>query len=79
MKLSLFLERITPRRIFKLFTNKPWLSHSYGMVGFIKQLVDEQAASDVTRKNMSGIAKRKSKFKQIIITSSIVFVEVVKK
>ncbi|TDE44942.1 hypothetical protein E0I26_07330 [Flavobacterium rhamnosiphilum] len=48
--------------------------HSYGMVGFIKQLVDEQAASDVTRKNLSGKAERDSKFKKIIITPSIVFI-----
>ncbi len=48
--------------------------HSYGMVGFIKQLIDEQAASDVTRKIIAGKSERESKFKQIIITSSIVFI-----
>jgi hypothetical protein len=52
----------------------PMPCHSYGMVGFIKQLVDEQAASDVTRKNWSGRAERSSKFKNIIITPSIVFI-----
>jgi len=48
--------------------------HSYGMVGFIKQLLDEQAANDVTRKNASGKSSRESKFKKMIITSSIVFI-----
>ena len=49
--------------------------HSYGMVGFIKQLVDEQAASDVTRQMKNGTAKRQSKFKSLLITPSIVFVK----
>jgi len=48
--------------------------HSYGMVGFIKQLIDEQAASDVTQKIISGKAERESKFKEIVITPSVVFI-----
>jgi hypothetical protein len=48
--------------------------HSYGMVGFIKQLVDEQGAHDVTRKQLKGKSKRGSKFESIVITPSIVFV-----
>jgi hypothetical protein len=48
--------------------------HSYGMVGFIKQLVDEQGANDVTRKQLKGKSTRGSKFESIIITPSIVFV-----
>jgi hypothetical protein len=52
-----------------------WPCHSYGMVGFVKQLVDEQGAADVTRKNLSGKAKRESKFERLIISPSIVFVK----
>jgi hypothetical protein len=52
----------------------PLASHSYGMVGFIKQLIDEQAASDVTRLKNSGSPKRMSKFKQMIIQPSVVFI-----
>jgi len=48
--------------------------HSYGMVGFIKQLIDEQGAADVTRLNWKGKPKRRSKFEKMIITPSIVFI-----
>jgi SAM-dependent methyltransferase len=49
--------------------------HRYGMVGFIKQLVDEQGASDVTRQQWKGTPKRRSKFESLLITPSIVFVK----
>ena len=44
------------------------------MVGFVKQLVDEQGAQDVTRQQWKGKSKRGSKFENMIITPSIVFV-----
>jgi hypothetical protein len=50
----------------------PFPCHSYGMVGFIKELVDEQGAGSVT---MGRAAEnRASRFKQMIITPCIVFV-----
>lgn len=49
-------------------------SHDYGMVGFVKQLVDEQAAFDVTKKKSTGKFERKSKFTSVTITPSIVFI-----
>lgn len=49
--------------------------HSHGMVGFIKQLVDEQGAHDVTRQQLKGTSKRRSKFESLLITPSIVFVK----
>lgn len=52
----------------------PMQCHSYGMVGFIKQLVDEQGASNVTRKRLKGKPERGSKFHNIMITPSIVFI-----
>ncbi len=48
--------------------------HSYGMVGFIKELVDEQCASDVTRRTLEGKPSRASNFENLLITPSIVFV-----
>jgi SAM-dependent methyltransferase len=52
----------------------PLPCHSYGMVGFIKQLVDEQGASDIT-KFQSNKVKRSSKFENMIITPFLVFVK----
>ncbi len=52
----------------------PMPSHNYGMVGFIKQLIDEQGAHDVTRATLKGQSKRRSKFANMIITPSIVFI-----
>jgi hypothetical protein len=44
------------------------------MVGFIKQLVDEQGANDYTRKSKTETSARGSKFERIIITPGIVMV-----
>jgi cephalosporin hydroxylase len=53
-------------------TKIPFPNHSYGMVGFVKQLVDEQAAGDVTKFSKP---RRYSKFDNIIFTPAIVFVK----
>ena len=52
----------------------PMPCHSYGMVGLVKQLVDEQGAHDVTRRLQSGKSTRVSRFSSITVTPSIVFV-----
>jgi hypothetical protein len=49
-------------------------SHDFGMVGLVKQLVDEQGAADVTRGNYAGEPKRESKFHSMTIVPSIVFI-----
>jgi hypothetical protein len=49
-------------------------SHDYGMVGFIKQLVDEQGAADMTRRQLVGTSTRISRFKTLTVAPSIVFV-----
>lgn len=67
---SLFLLRIAGRLRFK----KPFRSHSYGMVGFIKQLVDELGAGTVPRGQHTGMARRRSRFESITIKPGIVFV-----
>lgn len=52
----------------------PSISHSYGMVGFVKQLVDEQGAADLTRGARAGRPSRASRFESLLITAPIVFV-----
>jgi hypothetical protein len=59
----------------KLRLKTPMRCHSYGMVGFVKQLVDEQGAHDVTRANWKGKSKRASKFENMLITPSIIFIK----
>jgi SAM-dependent methyltransferase len=58
----------------KLRPKAPLRCHSYGMVGFIKQLVDEQGAHAVTRRQLKGKSTRGSKFENMLITPSIVFI-----
>jgi len=51
----------------------PFPCHSYGMVGFIKELVDEQGAATVSMGR--GVTEDPtSRFKQMIITPCIVFI-----
>src|SRR5262249_41569649 len=52
----------------------PFPCHSYGMVGFIKELVDEQGAASVNMGRAVTDESRVSRFKQMIITPCIVFV-----
>lgn len=54
---------------------KPFSSHNFGMVGFIKELVDEQGVADLTKSNWNVPTSTKSKFESILITPYIVFVK----
>lgn len=45
----------------------PLAGHTYGMVGFVKQLIDEMAAGDVTKKLLSNPSVRLSKFESISV------------
>lgn len=58
----------------KLAAKTSWPNHSYGMVGFVKELVDEQGAADLTRARLTGTPVRVSKFEKLVITPSIVFI-----
>ena len=69
--LWLFLFKATGRLGLRL----PMRSHRYGMVGFIKQLVDEQAAQAVTSGMLKGRPTRRSKFERMIIVPGIVFIK----
>lgn len=60
---------------FYHFSKNPSYCHSYGMVGFIKELVDEQGAANLTRRRQSNRPRRKSKFENILITPYMVFVK----
>ncbi len=70
-RLWLYWKKITGKLRLKLSLR----GHNHGMVGFIKQLVDEQGANDVTRKKIKGDSGRASKFEQMIIAPSIVFIK----
>lgn len=63
----------SPKLTGKLRPKIPMRCHSHGMVGFVKQLVDEQGAYDVTRRYSKGKPKRRSKFESMIIAPSLVF------
>jgi 23S rRNA U2552 (ribose-2'-O)-methylase RlmE/FtsJ len=56
------------------FAKIPFKNHGYGMVGFIKQLIDEQGAADNTKKTAEATSLRDSKFKEIFITTGIVLI-----
>ena len=53
----------------------PSHSHHYGMVGFIKELVDEQGAVELARARLTGTVTRGSKFENMTITPAIVFIK----
>ncbi|GIS70570.1 MAG: hypothetical protein CM1200mP10_01470 [Candidatus Neomarinimicrobiota bacterium] len=59
----------------KLRLKIPMQCHSYGMVGFVKQLIDEQGAPDSTRKRLGDEPKRGSKFENMIIFPGLVFIK----
>ena len=74
----LFRLRIVSRFWFEIARvvrwRRPLKNHSHGMVGFIKQLIDEQGAEDATRGSQFGEPGRGSRFESITIIPSIVFV-----
>lgn len=59
----------------RLQMRSPMRNHSYGMVGFVKQLVDEQGAQSATRKLFRSKPKRSSKFDSVLITPPMVFIQ----
>ena len=65
------LRSFLPRR-FRRKIKIPSPCHSYGMVGFVKELVDEQGAGNIALGRKAGF--RFSKFKNLLITQGIVFV-----
>lgn len=46
-----------------------WPTHSYGMVGFVKELVDEMGARELTRRQSKMPSMRESYFEKMLLTS----------
>src|SRR4030095_16368023 len=67
--------RLILNRLLGKTAKTPLPCHSYGMVGFIKELVDEQCAADVSRRLLTNTPTRASKFEHLLSTPSIVFVK----
>jgi hypothetical protein len=44
------------------------------MVGFLKELIDEQGAADVLRRGKKGVASGRSKFESMLIAPGIAFI-----
>jgi hypothetical protein len=65
------LQSVLSRRLCRRMKT-PVPCHSYGMVGFIKELVDEQGAASIAMGHKAG--SRRSKFKNVLITPGVVFV-----
>lgn len=64
------------RRLLRRWRPKTALAcHGHGMVGFVKELIDEQAAHDVTRRRWSGTPGRSPRFDYTLVMPSIVFVK----
>lgn len=63
------------QRIEKLFVQRRFRSHNYGMVGFVKELIDECGISDITDEREGNGPKRNSKFEKIQIAPGQVIVK----
>lgn len=59
---------------FRLGKQIPSDTHRYGMVGFIKELIDEQGASDLLRRLHARPHGRQSRFARVVVYPSVVFV-----
>ncbi len=57
------------------YSKIPLPSHNYGMVGFVKELIDEQGAAALTMGCSTNASTRQSRFENILITPGIVFVK----
>jgi SAM-dependent methyltransferase len=62
------------RPLKRLFNRKQFRSHDYGLVGFIKELVDECGRADITREDKGTPPYRASKFKEVRIFPGQVFI-----
>jgi SAM-dependent methyltransferase len=49
-------------------------THAHGMVGLVKELIDEQGREELTRRRLGGVPERPSKFAQVLVTGKLVAV-----
>ncbi len=71
-RLRSFWHRVSSRHF--LGAKARWPSHAYGMVGFLKELVDEQGVADALRRGKKGVASGRSKFESMLIAPGIAFI-----
>jgi hypothetical protein len=62
------------RQVKRIFNRRQFHSHDYGLVGFIKELVDECGMADITREDRGTPPYRPSKFKEVRIFPGQVFI-----
>lgn len=62
------------RVVKRLFNRKQFHSHDYGLVGFIKELVDECGMADISRADKGTPPFRVSKFREMRIAPGQVFI-----
>ncbi len=62
------------RQVKRLFNGSQFRSHDYGLVGFIKELVDECGMADITREDLGTPPYRPSKFKKMEISPGQVLI-----
>jgi hypothetical protein len=58
----------------RLLNRRQFRSHDYGLVGFVKELVDECGMADITREDLGTPPYRASKFKEIRVSPGQVFI-----
>jgi hypothetical protein len=58
----------------KLLNRRQFRTHTYGLVGFVKELVDECGMADITREGMGRPPSRPSKFREMRISPGHVFI-----
>jgi hypothetical protein len=58
----------------RIVNRKQFRSHDYGLVGFVKELVDECGMADITRTDRGTPPYRPSKFKEMRISPGQVFI-----
>jgi len=63
------------QRIEKLYVQRRFPSHDYGMVGFIKELIDECGMSDITDEKEGTGSKQDSRFEKMQIIPGQVIIK----
>jgi SAM-dependent methyltransferase len=58
----------------RLLNRRQFRSHDYGLVGFVKELVDETGMADITREDNGRPPYRPSKFREMRISPGQVFI-----
>ena len=68
------LLNVALRQVKRLLNSRQFRSHEHGLVGFVKELVDECGMADITRADRGTPPSRASKFKEMKISPGQVFI-----